>query len=377
MKRVLILIRSLECGGAERQLIELIKALDKSRFKLAVATFYGQGALAQEFMAVEGVQVISLGKRRRWDLFPFLWNLWNEARIFRPDIIYGYMNVSAELSLLLGKVLRAKVVWGLRTANLELSIYDWAVRWSFRIGAWLSRFPDLIIVNSWAGKRYYAALGYCDLNMVVVPNGIDCDRFHPDRALGVRMREAWGITGNEILIGLAGRLDPIKGHSTFLRAAAGIAHARPDVRFACVGVGASVYESELHALASELNLDSRLLWVKGGEDMNAVYNAFDIAVSASLSEGFSNVIAEAMACGIPCIATDVGDSAVILGDTGLVVPARNHEELARAMMIGMTNLLSEADRATKRRERIVENFSPERLAFSTAVSFDGLFQNHV
>ena len=134
------------------------------------------------------------------------------------------------------------------------------------------------------------------------------------------MRLEWGIAECEKLIGQVGRLDPMKDHSTFLKAAALLAHERKDVRFVCVGEGPTGYRDELYSLAKTLGLASRLIWAGSRRDMPAVYNAFDVAVSSSRwGEGLPNVIAEAMACGVPCVVTDVGDSAFVVDKLGVVV----------------------------------------------------------
>jgi glycosyltransferase involved in cell wall biosynthesis len=294
-------------------------------------------------------------------------------REVRPDIVYGYMGVANELGLLVGKMWGAKVVWGLRSSDVDFSRYDWAAGWSFRAGAWLSRFPDLIIVNSWAGQRHHLAHGYVGDHMVVIPNGIDTERYRPDREAGRRVRTEWGVTEAEILIGLVGRLDPMKDHPTFLGAAVLLAQARPDVRFVCVGDGPTPYKRELAALGETLGLAGRLIWAGPRNDMAAIYNAFDIVVSSSYGEGLPNVSGEAMACGVPCVVTNVGDSALIVGETGVVVPPRDPAALARTCQ----QLLSPAPRERQAlgagaRARIELEFSVSRLVARTEAALGSL-----
>ncbi len=371
MCRILFLIRSLEPGGAERQLVELVKGLDKSRFEITVATFYRGGELREEINRLEGITVLPLMKKERWDLLPFLWRLWQVTRAIRPDILHGYMSLANELCLLVGRPLGVKVVWGLRSSNVDFSKYDWISGLAFRVGAWLSRFPDLIIVNSRAGQQHHAAHGYSLERMVVIPNGIDTERYRPDHEAGRRVRAEWGVADQTILIGLVARLDPMKDHATFLRAAAALVCERPQVRFVCVGDGPGAYKQELLALSDSLGLWERLIWADFRSDMPAVYNALDIAVSSSYGEGFSNAIGEAMACGVPCVVTDVGDSARIVGDTGVLVPPRDPE----ALRCGIESCLAHcADPAVRRRarQRIVQEFSRARLASTTAQALEKL-----
>ncbi len=320
MARILFLIRSLDVGGAERQLLSLVRGLAKRRFESTVATFYPGGRLEREIPSIEGVTLVSLGKRGRWDLGGFLVRLVREVRGKRPDLLHGYMAIANELCLLVGRALGIKVVWGLRASNIDYFRYDWIQGWSFRFAALLSRFPDLIIVNSRAGREHCIAKGYSGERMVVIPNGIDTEVFRPDAGARARVRAEWGIPEGEPIVGMAARLDPIKDHSTFLAAAARVLADLPQAKFVCVGDGPESYREKLPLLESSLGLEGRVVWTGQRSDMPAVFNAFDVACCSSLSEGHPNVVGEAMACGVPCVVTDVGDSAWIVGGTGGVVP---------------------------------------------------------
>ncbi len=328
--RVMFLIPALDPGGAERQLIQLLKGLDKARFTVTLATFRDGGALRKGAESLTGIRLVSLRKRGPWDVLPFVWRLWRAVSETRPDILHGYMGLASNLCLLVGRPAGATVVWSLRAANMNHAQYSWRLLWTFRAGAWLSRFADLIIVNSHAGREYHTARGYCAARMVVIPNGIDTQCFRPDPKARRRMRFSWDIGEQEVVIGIVGRLDAIKDHPTFLRAAAELASEMPTVRFVCVGPGPEVYAAQLQKLSKNLGLAERVIWAGALDDMPATYNALDILTSSSYGEGFSNVIAEAMACGVPCVVTDVGDSARIVGESGFVVPPRNPQALAEA-----------------------------------------------
>ena len=367
MIRVFFLIRTLYFGGAERQLVELVKGMDKTRFDITVATFYDGGQLRPELERIEGVKVLSLCKKGRWDIFPFLWRLKRAVRAAQPQVMHGYMGMSNELTLMMGKIAGAKVVWGLRVSNIDFSNYDWLSTWLFRIGAWCSRFADLIIVNSYAGEQHHIGQGYCGARMMVIPNGIDTERFRPDCEARQQMRYEWRVAQNERVIGLVGRLDPMKDHPSFLRAAALLTQKLHDVRFVCVGDGPSPYMRELRGLAEKLDLGARLIWASVRNDMAAVYNAFDLATSASsYGEGFSNAIGEAMACGVPCVVTDVGDSAIIVGNTGQIVPSHCPEALATAWT-RLLDLPCEQRAALSKaaRERLVREYNVQQLIHKT------------
>jgi glycosyltransferase involved in cell wall biosynthesis len=164
--------------------------------------------------------------------------------------------------------------------------------------------------------------------IAIVHNGIDTDAMRPDAEAGRAQRRAWGIAEDAFVIGCVARLDPMKDHANLLAAAASFARTDDRARFVCVGDGPSAYRDQLAALARSQGLEGRLTFAGEMADVKAAYNAFDIAtLSSAYGEGFPNVIAEAMACGIPVVATDVGDARAIVGEFGEVVPSRDPQLL--------------------------------------------------
>jgi glycosyltransferase involved in cell wall biosynthesis len=242
---------------------------------------------------------------------------------------------------------------------MDVGATDALFRIELKLGVILSRFADLIICNSQAGCTYQTHRGYFSERMVVVPNGIDVQRFRPDAHARAELRAEWGIGARVALIGLVARLDPMKDHPNFLRAAARLAASGPQVRFVCVGDGPAEYRRELSALSDSLGLAGRLIWAGPRVDVWRVYNALDVAVSASaFGEGFSNTIAEAMATGVPCVVTDVGDSAALVGPMGWVCAPSNSDALAREISSALSSL--PVDPAIIR-QRIVSNYSSGEL----------------
>ena len=328
---ILFLIRSLGVGGAERQLALLAEGLSRKGHDVTVVVYYTGGTIFSELIAA-GVEVVSLGKRGRWDVARPLYRLLREVRTRRPDIIHGYMPDANLLSLLVGHLCgQPKVIWGLRASHYHFGHYDWMFRGLFALTRLLARFPDLHVTNSEAGRRYHVSRGYPAERMKVVPNGIDVLRFRPDAERRARQRRIWGIGDAEELIGLIARLDPMKDHSVFLQVAARLMDGGVRARFVCVGDGPAAYAEALHAQASSLGLDRTLRWEREVDDLLAAYNALDLLISCSSSgEGFSNAVGEAMACGVRCVVTDVGDSADIVGATGAIVPPGDVEGLVQA-----------------------------------------------
>jgi glycosyltransferase involved in cell wall biosynthesis len=194
--------------------------------------------------------------------------------------------------------------------------------------------------------------GFPEQRIAVVPNGIDTNRFKPDKALRVKQRRAWNLPPNAVAIGILARLDAMKDHPTFLRAARLLSASKPELRFVCVGEGPE--RKRLEVLANELGIAGQVSF-PGAVDPVASLNAFDVACSSSMSEGFPSAVAEAMACAKPCAVTDVGDSARIVGDFGTVVPPRDAEALAKAILQELA--LTGTARSLWARSRIVDHYS--------------------
>lgn len=364
---LMFLVRSLERGGAERQLVVLVKGLASRGHAVVVAVFYADGAYETE-LAAAGVRVIHLRKQGRWDMLPFLTRLLRLLRKERPTVLHSYLGVPNLLAVVLKLFLpRIQIIWGVRASNVDLSRYDWLSRLAYVLECRLARFASSIIANSHAGKHYAVANGFPETKMVVIPNGIDTDYFRFDSEGRRVVRLAWGVGEDEILVGLVGRLDPMKDHPVFLEAASHIAREHRGVRFVCVGGGPADYAEALKQRAADLGLTNQLIWAGARDNMPTVYSALDIASSSSsYGEGFSNTIAEAMACGVPCVVTDVGDSALIVGGTGSVVPSGDHSALAAAIQ-RLTDLPPEErqELGAACRVRIVSEFSVDKLVQRT------------
>jgi glycosyltransferase involved in cell wall biosynthesis len=362
--RILFLARSLETGGAERQLANLAHGLLERGHEVRVALFYPAGALRKE-TEEGGVPLVDLGKRSRWDLAGFLAKAGRAIRAFRPEIVHGYL-VAPNLLSLLARVWapEASIVWGVRASDMDFSRYDTLSKTTFALSIPLSRLSDLVIANSEAGRRFHVARGFPAERCVVVPNGIDTTRFRPDRSLGLPLRARWGAGPEDRVAGIVGRADPMKDHETFLAAAEIAAAREPRLRFVSVGPDGLSRIDRLRSLPAARRLGARLLW--GGEtaEMAAVYNAFDLLVlSSAFGEGFPNAVAEGMACGLPCAVTDVGDAARLVGDTGVVVPARDPASLASAIL-RLARSGTPAPREETRR-RIETEFSQDALVART------------
>ena len=258
---IMFLIRSLDWyGGAQRQLVSLASGLSRAGHDVVVVTYYPDVPLERE-LTEAGVEVRSLGKRSRWDLLRPIMRFVRLVRNSQPVVLHGYLSTANILTVLAKACYPSvKVVWGLRGSNMHWEEYDWLHKLSFVVERVLSRFADLLIVNSYAGREHYASSGFPVDKMIVIHNGIDTARFRPDKDAGRAMRNQWGINERNRVVCLAGRLDPMKDHATFIKAAALLSQRRTDVRFVCVGQGADDYKHALQALAKREGIADRMIW---------------------------------------------------------------------------------------------------------------------
>jgi glycosyltransferase involved in cell wall biosynthesis len=365
--RIALLIDRLNCGGAERQFVVLAKALQQHGHSVVAMVFYANGPLEADLRG-SGVTIRVLDKRGRWDVVRFAFHLAHVLRQEQPRVLLCYSGVPNILAVMLKPFLPGvKIVWGVRASNMELRRYGWLPRVLSRIASTLSRYADLVIANSLAGLAHAVSSGYPRRKMVWIPNGIDTSRFVPCAESRARLRRQWGVSTHEKLIGLVGRLDPMKDHQTFLKAASMLARERGDVRFVCVGDGPAAYRRELQKVGSQLGLDGRLLWLPNQAHMPDVYNALDVLCSSSsYGEGFPNVLGEAMACGVPCVVTAVGDSEQILGQPEFTVQAGDASALAERLNVLLNSPPDQiAQMAAAGRHRIVREFSIAHLVRAT------------
>jgi len=373
--RILFICRSLDPGGAERQLVTLASSLDGMGHEVGIATFYSGGSL-EKHLTGSGIKLLRLNKKGRWDAAAFFIRTVKAARSFKPDIIHGYMSTANILSVMVRPFLgfKCKSVFGVRSSDMDLSRYDWLWKLAHGFETWLSRYADLLIANSTAGLEHSRQSGFSPGKAIVISNGIDVSQFYPDPAAGQALRMGWKISPGEKVVGVVARIDPMKDYPNFFRASAIVLGKQSDVRFVCVGKGEKSYENAMRREASAAGLGDKIIFAGSRADMLSVYNAFDTLVLPSINgEGFPNVVGEAMACGTPCVVTDVGDAAHVVGDAGIAVPKGDSAVLAGGIMkiLGMSGQEKEKLSATGR-ERIASFFTVQKMASSTSAALESI-----
>lgn len=359
-------IAGLGIGGAEGMLAALVTAERASPHYRAVVDLLANGALAPEIRAA-GVPVHELGLAGPLGVPRAVSAL---ARIIgktKPAVVQTWMYYADLLGLWAlersGRRNATRLYWGVRCSDMDQGCYGPALRWTIRACARRAARPDAVVANSHAGRAFHKQLGYAPRAFAVIPNGIDTARFRPDAEARRRMRAELGIAENAFVAIHAARVDPMKDHATL----AALAALRPDLIFLAAGKGTDI------RLAGPANL--RGLGIR--TDMPALYAAADAVLSTSaFGEGFSNVIAEGMAAGLPAVATDVGDARIIVGDAGagagVVVPPRDPPALAAALDgLAKAGPGERAMRAAAARARIDQRFSLARCV----AAFDALHRD--
>ncbi|HEY6970725.1 MAG TPA: glycosyltransferase [Candidatus Angelobacter sp.] len=329
--RILHVITDLSTGGAEMMLLKLLSAGTRE-WESHVISLGGQGTIGPR-IAKLGVDVSSLGLRGA-ALNPFrALAIKPITKKFRPSLIVGWMyhgNVAASLARLWTPQ-RPPVIWNIRQTLYDISNERRRTAAIIRLSASMSRHPAAIVYNSRISAQQHQDFGYRAAKQIVIPNGFDLEVFRPDAHARKEVRDELGLPADAVLVGLIARYHPMKDHAGFLQAAANVARQHSNVYFVLVGNGVTKEQPELAKIAAAQQLQHALL-LGERSDLPRITAALDIACSSSAwGEGFSNAVGEAMACGVPCVVTDIGDSGFIIGDTGVVVRPRSPQALADAI----------------------------------------------
>lgn len=372
-------IPDLQLGGAERQLAVLAENIDRLFFSPIVITLRPGGALAHELEA-KGISICCLGRCSAPQVLRHLQRVLHAAQI---KILYSFLlptNVYALAARALNP--RVKVVIGARNAIENLAVWEGTLKEQLKVRvlliiiALLRGLADAEIVNSRAAaalaKRRHRP------RVQLIPNGIDVTRWKPDPSARARLCREHGIGSRNRIVVTVANCSPYKDYPTLIHSAAQVTARFDDVVFIAFGNAATVTGRSAQQLVRELGLESRFIFAGVRNDLDRVLSGADVFCLASATEGFSNAICEAMACGLPPVVTDVGDSAFIVGDAGIKVAARNPSQLAEALCQVLDS--GEEQRrqlGAKARERINSQFSVEQMirrhqnTFEALVGFDG------
>lgn len=375
--KLLHIITCLNTGGAERALYNLLYGGLAQQFQCHVVSLMDEGTYGEKIRAL-GVPVTCVGMKRGIPTLYSLFKLRRIARHISPDIIQGWMyhgNIAGSFSC---KFLPGSCIlcWNIRQSLYDICYEKTMTKMVIRASRYLSAGPNAIIYNSMVSRGQHEKFGFHSTNGKVIPNGIDIEKFTVSRdANRIKMRKQLGISQDAVVIALVARLHPMKNHPLFIKAALQIAERYNSAVFLLCGRNVT-YENEKICSLIPVKFRSRFLLLGERQDMPDLFAAMDIvSSSSSYGEAFPNVIGEAMACGLPCVVTDVGDSAYIVGDTGVVVPSRD----LQAFIAGIEKLLvlSIEDRqqiGMMARTRVKKYFSLPAVVNIYSTHYEQLFQ---
>lgn len=329
--KVVHVINSFEYGGAEAMLCNLLLRTDRERFEPSVVALIDDMTVADPVRSA-GIPLCSMRMKPGVPDPRGVLRLARHLARERPAVVQTWMDHSNLIGGLASRLAtRAHVVWGIHHSNHVPGLAKRSTLLTVSACARLSRrVPSRVVFCSELARTVYVKRGFEAGRTEVVPNGFDTEVFRPDPAARLSLRRELGLDPDVVLVGLVARYDPLKDHSNFLRAAAMLAHAHPETRFVLCGDKVDARNEKLASEIESLGLSCRCLLLGPRRDVARIHAALDVATSSSMSEAFPLAVGETMSCGVPCVATDVGDSALIVGNAGRIVPPGNPRALALA-----------------------------------------------
>jgi glycosyltransferase involved in cell wall biosynthesis len=366
--KLLHIITGLSTGGVEMKLFNLLSRMKRGaaapaagdRFESVIISLMNTDTMIGHRIEELGIPIYSLGMKVGMLPTPItVWRLINLVRKIQPDLIHGWM-YHGILATEVAKIFSTSkfTIWEIQTTIYSLQNEKKMSAIIIKICALLSKLPARIIFVSQTSKLQHEALGFYTKNNCLLPNGFDTSLFKPSIESKLDVRQELGLSEDTLLIGLFCRYHPMKDHANCLQAAALLLKDYPDIHFLLVGTEVDRDNQTLNQLIQELGISKQIHLLGERSDIPRLSAALDIASSSSAyGEAFPMVIGEAMSCGIPCVVTDVGDSARIVDNTGYVVPPRDPQALAQAWQ-KMIELGSEGRNSLGEaaRKRIIENF---------------------
>lgn len=365
MKKIRIthVITGLSTGGAENVLSQLVERMDGEAFANNVISLTDYGPVARRIQE-NNVPVSAAGFLAGFHIGP-VGKLIAILRQARPHIVQTWMYHGDLIGGIIARSFtRAPVIWNLRQSNFDFHSSKKTTVRIANVCARLSGFlPDAIVCGSNAAYESHIAFGYSPDRLVVLPNGFDTTRFKPDPQCRGTLLRSLDLGDDAFLVGLVARFNPQKDHATFFTAAAKLARDVPRTHFVLCGEGIEPGNPQLAAQIGTHELDARVHLLGLREGLASLYPGLDVlALSSAYGEGAPNVLGEAMACGTLCVATDVGDSALMIGPNGMIVPCSDPGALAAALRCVADMPDVERRRLGERaRARIIDEYPIKRV----------------
>jgi glycosyltransferase involved in cell wall biosynthesis len=346
MRRIFYLITELEIGGAEKALFELATRLDRTRFEPTVACLSGRGPIGDR-LREKGIEVILIDMRGWWDLGAWL-RLRRALRANRPHVLHSFLFHAN----LVGSLAAVGSGIGMKIASIRVEEPRRRHLWLQCLTQGLT---DVFTCVSESARQYTHRRAHVPLHkLVVVPNGVDpseCDL--PVLA----PPPEWRLPEGAPVVAFVGRLDRQKNPLLLLRAAARVLRDAPETVFAFAGKGP--LETRCRAEADRLNISASVRWLGWQSDIRPLLATMDLLALPSCWEGMPNVILEAMACGKPAVATNVGGCAelIVEGETGFLAPPGDEAALAERILRLLRDPALRRRLGAAARERVKREFS--------------------
>lgn len=356
--RILHVINSFEFGGAEAMLCNLLLRADQSRFESSVVSLIDDLTVAGPIQNA-GIPITVMGMRPGIPDPRGVARLRSHIKKQCPDVVQTWMDHSNLIGAIASRWAgNAKVVWGIHHSNHVAGLTKRTTLLTVGLCARLSdRLPARIVYCSEHARNLYENRGFSQRRGIVIPNGFNTGSFKSDSIAREEIRREIGVNDETPLIGLAARFDPLKDHSTFIRAGAEVIQRFPAARLLMCGDKIDRNNESLMAEINSAQIADKCILLGPRRDIPRIQAAIDVAVSSSISEAFPLVVGEAMSCGTPCAVTDVGDSALIVGDTGRVVPPSNPKLLGAAICDLLSlDKTAKAQLGNRARQRVLELF---------------------
>jgi glycosyltransferase involved in cell wall biosynthesis len=362
--RILHVINSLCVGGAEMTLARLVERLQAAGHSNVILALTEPDTLAPRLEAA-GATIERLGLKLGRPPSPAaLWRMRAAFRRHQPDIVQGWMyhgNLGASVGGW-AATSAAPVIWNIRSSLTNHHLKP-MTRWVIRLGGHLGRLPAAVIYCSAASAPQHERIGFPPAKRVVIPNGIDCEVYRPRASARAAVNALCGLPSEMPaekmpIIGSVARYDPVKGHAVLIEAFGRLVAAGRPAHLMLIGPGLDKGNDIVAGLIREAGIGPHVTLAGERHDVSELLPGFDVACLPSLGEAWPNFLGEAMASGVPCVATDVGQVRDILGDLGLVVEAGNVDGLAAALA-RMLDKPPEERRAIglASRRRVEDNFS--------------------
>jgi len=358
--KLILAIRALNIGGAERQFLELVKKIDKDKFEILIITTH-KGDLDAEIMEYPSFNANKYGK---WDFYSLL-KMRKRIRAFSPDAIYTFMpdmNITLAILKLTG-LGKCKLIWGQFGSEPDFAAYGKIRKRVYVMQQKLEFLSDALISDGSRGISFLKKFKHKLNPSTVIVSGTDINRFNRNESDRMTFRNKYNLSETDIAIGICGRLDPMKGYNVLSIAAKKILEKYPNVTFFSIGYGDDSIRETAKKHLSEFS--NRFVWLGKQTIPEAIMSGWDIYCSCSLyGEGFSNSIIEAMACSLPVIATDIGDAATQIEEVGVLLTPGDDIALFNTLdhWISSGNY-KEMGKAS--RKRALENFSSQLMAKKT------------